>query len=232
MYEITLRFEHQCPYSDLSRKFPEARLSLWDNLQKEFFDARLDDRRDWPRMAKELEALARSKGSKILRKTTDGKGYQFMIMACACERKGSTLDMVMQSDCLFVPPIRFHAGVETYHAIAFDVGAAGRLLAKFRSIGDAEVVSQKQIDIDSLNKSAVMPLMDPLSGLTPMQLNALATSMAQGYYRLPRRTSTGKIAAALKVPRTTFQEHRKKAESKLMTALAPYVLTYAGGERA
>jgi predicted DNA binding protein len=65
-----------------------------------------------------------------------------------------------------------------------------------------------------------------------MQLNALATSMALGYYQQPRRTSTGKIAAALKVPRTTFQDHRKKAETKLMTALAPYVLTYVGGQRA
>jgi predicted DNA binding protein len=76
-----------------------------------------------------------------------------------------------------------------------------------------------------------MPLFDPLSGLTPMQLNALVTSMAFGYYSQPRRTSTGKIASALNVPRTTFQEHRKKAESKLMAALAPYVLTY-GGESA
>jgi predicted DNA binding protein len=64
--------------------------------------------------------------------------------------------------------------------------------------------------------------------MTPMQVSALATSMALGYYRMPRRTSTGKIAASLKVPRTTFQEHRLKAESKLMAALTPYVLTYVG----
>jgi predicted DNA binding protein len=64
--------------------------------------------------------------------------------------------------------------------------------------------------------------------MTTMQLNALATSMALGYYQLPRRTSTGRMAESLRVPRTTFQEHRKKAESKLMAALAPYVLTHVG----
>ncbi len=231
MYEISLRFQHECPYSDLSRKFPVAKLSLWDNFQREFVDARSSEVKDWPRMNKELEALARNKGSRILRKTSDGRSYQFMIMTCACERKGSTLDMVMESDCLFVPPIKFEGGLETYHVVAFDKGAAGRLLARFRAKGKAEIASQKRIDTESLDQSTVMPLLDPLSGMTPMQLNALATSMALGYYRLPRRTSTGKIAASLKVPRTTFQEHRKKAESKLMAALAPYVLTYVGGHQ-
>jgi len=220
-------FRHRCPYSDLSEKFPAAKLLLWDNFQKEFLDVRSSDRGDWPKLNRELEALARNKGSKILRKTSDGRSYQTLIMTCACERKDSTLDMIMASDCLFVPPIRIHQGHEVYHAIAFDKGVARRMLARFRKRGQAEIVSQTEVGTESLEKATFFPLMSPLSGMTPMQLSALAMSMEQGYYRLPRRTSTGKIAAALRVPRTTFQEHRKKAESKLMAALTPYVLTYA-----
>lgn len=229
MFEIELKFRHRCPYSDLSKKFPAARLLLWDNFQREFLDVRSNDRKDWPRMNRELDALAKKKGSKILHKSSDGKSYQFMIMTCACERRASTVEMVMSSDCLFVPPIRYRGEWETYHVIAFDKGAPKRLLARFRREGDAEIASQKQIDASSLGQASFVPLVDPLSGMTPMQLNALATSMELGYYRLPRRTSTGKIAESLSVPRTTFQEHRKKAESKLMAALAPYVLTYVGG---
>lgn len=228
MYELDLRFQHSCPYSDLSRRFPAAKLLLWDNFRKEFLDVRSIDRGDWPRLNSALEALARKKGSKILRKTSDGKSYQSLIMTCACERKDSTLDMIMVSDCLFVPPITIRRGEETYHAIAFDRGSPRRMLARFRRKGRAEIVGQVEVDTESLEKASFVPLLDPLSGMTRMQLSALATSMERGYYRLPRRTSTGKMAAALKVPRTTFQEHRKKAESKLMAALAPYVLTYAG----
>jgi predicted DNA binding protein len=76
--------------------------------------------------------------------------------------------------------------------------------------------------------SSVMPLINPVSDLTSKQVAALATSMRFGYYDLPRRTSTGKIANAVHVPRTTLQEHRKKAETKLMNALAPYIMTHAG----
>jgi predicted DNA binding protein len=228
MYEISLRFQHSCPYNKLSAIFPDARISLWDNLHKEFLDVRSSDRKAWPRISRELEAFAKRKGSKILRKTSDGKGYQFMIMTCACERRGTTLDMIMESDCLFVPPITFYGGWETYHVIAFDKGAIRRLLKRFGSKGIVELADQKKIDVETFDQLSVMPLPDPLADLTPMQLNALATSMAFGYYRKPRRTSTGEIAATLKIPRTTFQDHRNKAESKLMSALAPYVLTYVG----
>lgn len=231
MYEISVKFQHHCPYSDLSRKFPEARLLLWDNLQREFLDARSTAKKDWPKMSRALESLAKDKGSRVLRRISDGRSFQLMIMTCACERSGTTLDWVMESDCLFVPPIEFAGGWETYHVIGFDRGAAGRLLAKFGSKGKAEISGQKRVEPASMAQSTVFPLLDPLSAMTPLQLSALATSMAMGYYRLPRRTSTGRIAQSLGVPRTTFQEHRKKAESKLMAALAPYVLTYVGGQR-
>ena len=226
LYELSLRFQHHCPYSDVSRKFPTARISLWDNLQKEFLDVRSTGSKDWLEMNAELESLARIKGSRILRKTSDGRGYHFMIMTCACERKGTTLDWIMENDCLFIPPIQFFGGWETYHAVSFEKGAAKKLLAKFSSKGKAEIEALNRVDAGTLSQSSFMPLMDPLSTMTPMQVSALATSMAMGYYRRPRRTSTGKIAASLRVPRTTFQDHRKKAESKLMAALAPYVLTY------
>jgi len=230
LYEIQLAFEHICPYSDLSRKFPSAKILLWDNFQKEFLDVHSNNHRDWSGLNRDLEALARNKGSKILRKTSDGKSYQFMVMTCNCERRNSTLDMIMTSDCLFVPPIRITGGRETYHSIAFDRGAGKRMLEKFRRKGKAEITKQAKVDVDSLEKASFFPLADPLSTMTPMQRKALATSMELGYYRLPRRTSTGKIASSLMVPRTTFQEHRKKAETKLMAALAPYILTYGSTE--
>lgn len=227
MFELELKLRHRCPWSNLSRKFPTAKYLLWDNFQKEFLDIRFNDQKDWLKMSTELEALARNKGSRILRKATDGKSYQFTIMTCACRRKGSTLDMIMESDCLFVPPILIENGTETYHAVGFDKGASGRLLTKFQSLGDAEIARKKRVGAETLEQTSFIPLLDPLSNLTGLQLSALATSVALGYYRLPRRTSMGKIAATLKMPRTTFQEHRKKAETKLMAALTPYVLTYA-----
>ena len=231
MIEIELRFQHECPYNDLSKKFPHARISLWDNFSKEFLDV-WSSKRDGRRINRELETLARWQGSKILAKMYYGRDYQFMIMACNCARGGTTVETIVDCDCLFVPPISFSEGWETYRIMAFDKKAPQRILEAFRRMGTAVLASQRRVDQWWLDRDSMWSLPNPLSRLTPMQAEALATSMSYGYYRVPRRTSTGKIAAYLGVPRTTFQEHRKKAESKLMAALAPLVLTSVHGSEA
>ena len=62
-----------------------------------------------------------------------------------------------------------------------------------------------------------------MSGLTEKQVDALLTAYRYGYYYLPRRANVQTIADRIQVPRTTYQEHLKKAENKLMAALIPYL---------
>ena len=47
-----------------------------------------------------------------------------------------------------------------------------------------------------------------------------------GYYSLPKKMTAEEIAVKNKVPRTTFEEHLRKAESKIMRAMTPYVRMY------
>lgn len=175
----------------------------------------------------ELEALMEPRGSKILRKYADGKSYQLLITA-PTSKGGTSLDMVTSSGCLLIPPVSISEGEETYHVVAFDRKSTKRLVVQFRLKGKAEIVETREIDTSDPKQGMFMPLLNPFSKMTAMQVNALAASVASGHYRVPRRTSTGKIASSLGVPRATFQGHRKLAESKLMAALAPYVLSYAG----
>jgi len=43
---------------------------------------------------------------------------------------------------------------------------------------------------------------------------------------LPRKTDVQTIASRRRVPRTTFQEHLKKAENKLVSSVIPYIELY------
>jgi len=54
-------------------------------------------------------------------------------------------------------------------------------------------------------------------------MDALLTAYNSGYYRLPRRANVQTIAYRRHLPRTTFQEHLKKAENKLVASLVPYI---------
>jgi hypothetical protein len=64
-------------------------------------------------------------------------------------------------------------------------------------------------------------------------MEAVLTAHRHGYYNLPRNADVKTIAAKVKVPRTTFQEHLMKGENKLVTALVPHIklFTHASPER-
>ncbi len=61
------------------------------------------------------------------------------------------------------------------------------------------------------------------SDLTEKQIEALLMAYNYGYYEMPRKADVKTIAEKEQVPRTTFQEHLRKAESKLVASLVPYI---------
>ncbi|PSQ51436.1 transcriptional regulator [Halobacteriales archaeon SW_8_65_20] len=55
-----------------------------------------------------------------------------------------------------------------------------------------------------------------LDSLTPTQREAFETARADGYYEWPRETTTRELAAELDISKTTYLEHLRKAEAKLL----------------
>lgn len=58
--------------------------------------------------------------------------------------------------------------------------------------------------------------------LSKSQKKAIELAYEQGYYSYPRKTSLGKLAKILKIAISTFQEHLRKAELKLLPAIIEY----------
>jgi len=63
--------------------------------------------------------------------------------------------------------------------------------------------------------------------LTDKQVNSLLAAIEYGYYQIPKKVTTEEIASKHNVPRTTFEEHLRKAESKTLLAMAPYIRMFA-----
>lgn len=59
----------------------------------------------------------------------------------------------------------------------------------------------------------------PLSLLTEKQQKVLITAYNMGYYDIPKKTSTDKIAEKLHIKGPTVVRHREKAEKRLLSAL-------------
>ncbi len=226
MYDLSIQFDHHCTISDLSSKYPSADFQFWDNVQRGFLEIKSKKPDDFSPINMELRKLARDKDFAILQKKVNQKGELSALVMFDHDSKGSSVSMVAKCGCFLVFPMFISAGREYLHILAFEKGASTRLLKSLRTAGNARIEKERRIDFEISGLSSIMPLINPISDLTSKQVTALATSMRYGYYELPRHTSTGKIASALNVPRTTFQDHRKKAETKLMNALAPYIMTH------
>ena len=55
--------------------------------------------------------------------------------------------------------------------------------------------------------------------LTEKQRQVLELAIEYGYYKYPRKVSVQDLAKKVKMPRTTFQEHLRKAEERVMNLL-------------
>jgi predicted DNA binding protein len=226
MYDISIQFDHHCTVSDLSSKFPSANFQFWDNIRRGFIEIKSKEPDDFYPINIELRKLARGNDCTILQKKVNLKGELSALVMFDHQSKGSSVNMVAKCGCFLIFPMVIIAGREYFHILGFDKGASTRLLKTFRAEGNARIEKERRINFEISGLSSIMPLINPISDMTSKQIAALAMSMRYGYYELPRHTSTGKIASALNVPRTTFQDHRKKAETKLMNALAPYIITH------
>ena len=67
--------------------------------------------------------------------------------------------------------------------------------------------------------------------LTGKQMDAVLKAHRYGYYVSPRQITTDNIARGLGLSRSTFEEHLRKGENKLMGSLVPYLQLYSAGER-
>ena len=63
--------------------------------------------------------------------------------------------------------------------------------------------------------------------LTEKQMKALVTAVENGYYEIPKRITADDLARKQGQPRSTLEEHIRKAESKIVLAMAPYMMMYA-----
>lgn len=72
-------------------------------------------------------------------------------------------------------------------------------------------------DVDTHNQSGLEHATLPGDQLSPRQRDAFLLARSCGYYGYPREVTAAELAAELDVTKTTFLEHLRKAEAKLLS---------------
>ena len=239
MYEVSFRISHEgCPFRDISRRY-DATLVQWCNGETDVFEIR--SKASLQKVLDEFKVMARDLGKLKVRVTNFDEEISGLIVqelsGCMCGRalksRGikSINQAIRQNKCVEAPPTIFKGGWEYYTFLSFDPSDFKNLFATLEQMGRLEVTSKKTYK-GSARESFMISLHGLFSDLTPKQVDAYLSALDGGYYQVPRKTTIGKIARTRRFARTTYDEHLRKAESKVALAIAPYLRIYEAGSYA
>ncbi|MCT9098215.1 helix-turn-helix domain-containing protein [Haloarchaeobius sp. HME9146] len=211
LYQASFRVRHECPYRDLSERYPDLTIREWYLSECQVLEITSADT-----PTEQLLEDIRELGT-VLHESVDESGVHVVTQSCLCSLEGSIIERFEDHACLYQPPTVHQQGWEHYTVIAFDEGDVRSLLSELDADRDIEVLSKTALAEQQVPHSMLTPVDQLFEGLTDRQLAALQLALERGYYEQPRKTSLRDLAAQTSVARSTFEEHLRKAENKLLT---------------
>jgi len=213
-----------------SMKHPEVKILEWCNLSTDVLEIACPDIETFTKIGPDLHDLFSWKGGKVLKQNFLERNIQVIVKTCRDSRiRPSISGVVEKNSFLEIPPIVYHEGWEERRVIGFREADYKRLFRGLSNLGPVEILQKRVLADRSIRDSFVVSLSNVFSELTEKQLDAVLSALDYGYYQVPKKMTAEEIARKRSVPRTTYEEHVRKAESKILRAIAPYVRMYASG---
>ncbi len=218
LFEVVFRARYENPLSVITKDNPSVKIFQWCNDQHDIMELIMSKQEDYGQIRNEM-----SKAVEIVDEIHNGANTHVITKMCSCGGPGTVQNYLGDPSLLLIPPIAYENGWENLRLIAFRHENIKKLLTKLREDGfEVEILRKKPFD-GYIASSLTLTTDALFSGLTEKQIHALLTAFAQGYFRFPRGSDLQTIASKEKISRTTFLEHLKKAENKLITALIPHI---------
>jgi len=233
MFEVAFKLQHDCPYTRFSMKNPDVRVIEWCNNRIHVMEVDGLDIETFTRIEKDLSDLLLWKGGKVLKKSFLDRNLQLILKTCCCGNiSPNVADVVERNSCLEIPPETYYGGWEEYRVIGFRENDYKRMFQELGQLGPVEILEKRVLPRKSLRDTFAISMSSVFSGLTDKQVNSIVAALEYGYYQIPKKATAEEIALKHHTPRTTFEEHLRKAESKILRSIAPYVRMYASSAHA
>jgi len=222
-YELAFKLQHDCPYCNFSRDHPSAAISHWCNWSRDV----LEITHGGPKSTHEqlaIRQMLKNIGSKVIRTSRAASNLQVVLQHCACDKlPPPTLPTIEKCNCLNLQPMIYTGGYEWYRVMAFSERDMKRLFRDLERHCTVEVTSRRSVSEESIHTDSLVSTASLLGGLTRKQANALLVALDNGYFNLPRSATAVELAQRLGVPRTSFVDHLRKAQNKIIRGVGPYL---------
>jgi predicted DNA binding protein len=224
LHQASFRIRHECPYRELSERYPDLTIREWylsdcQVLEISSSDAPTEELLD------DIDHLGT-----VRHKSVDGQGLNVVLQSCLCSIEGSIIERFEEHDCLYQPPTVHRHGWEHYTVIAFDEGDIRAVYENLEADREIEVLSKAGLEETRIPHTMLAPVDQLFDGVTDRQLDALRLALDNGYYEQPRQASVDDLAAQTSVARSTYEEHLRKAENKLIKNAGQFVRLLAETE--
>jgi predicted DNA binding protein len=219
LYDIKFKVMFDDDYSRLTRKFQSLKVFFWCNNEYDVIELFVDNSKDYQVIREEIPHPC-----SLVEEMSDEDRFHMVIKNCSCYKDDNSVDkFVGDLNILLLSPVIIENGWEEHHAIVFDHKDFEELMERFEEKGYVVKVVRKVPFGGTIASLAPLTRSTLFSVLTEKQVGALLTAYKNGYYRLPRKTDVKTIAAKQNVARTTFQEHLRKAECKVISTMIPQI---------
>ncbi|MEY7850641.1 helix-turn-helix domain-containing protein [Natrarchaeobius sp. A-rgal3] len=210
MYEAIFSIDDAGPYAGPTAR-SDCRIELWCSDHADLLSLRGSDIRS---------ALERIDATVGLERRLDGERETLAVTDSCLRAHETTIDTYLERHgCLLLPPIRYANGRKRCRVLAPESEALAGIYEALVSDGvDVDVRSKRTVQLP-ITPSPLSDLENVVPALTDRQRETIVTAVENGYYEIPRETTTDDLAGELGVARRTAEDHLRRAERKLLTSV-------------
>lgn len=222
-YEVGFKLHHDCPFNRLAESYPSVVLAWWSNFDQNVLEVSGAGPQSPPGYEQGLKMAIAEMGGRIVRRTSESSRIQLVVTWDGSKWEYSTTRIFMKYNCLVLQPNIHTGGREWYRVISFAEKDVKGLFRELDSSGEVEIVSMRTVEEGAVRDTFTITTPALLGELTKNQVDALVLALDSGYYAVPKKATTEDVAARVGLPRTTFEDRLRRAESKVLQSVAPYI---------
>lgn len=222
MFDVSLKLDHALPFSNLSKAFPTANIQRWCNLEVDILEIESAKEGEAARIESWLRGMVKKLGARLIRLNRYSSSSLEAVVGCKCATDNSTVAVMEWAGCIPVMPVSYKAGMEYCRMLAFTKESLNSAISRLSDVSKLEIQSKSVVPRESARGAITVPVDEFLGSLTRKQLAAFLAAMQLGYYNLPKWITLEEIAAKQGIKRSTYEEHLRKAELKILQSVRPY----------
>ncbi len=222
MFDVSLKLDHSLPFCGLSKLFPSASIQRWCNLQVDILEIQSAKEEDGAKLEAALKKMLKGLGARLIRFNRYSPKNLEAVIGCRCATDNSSVAIIEWAGCIPVMPVSYRSGLEYCRVLAFTNDTLNDAIRGLSRVSKLEVEGKSVVPRQSARGAITVPVDEFLGTLTRKQLAAFMAAMQMGYYGMPKGATIDEIATSQGMKRSTYEEHLRKAELKILQAVRPY----------